>query len=62
MRLADLQWRLGDFASVGMTYRRCLALSEQAYLDPVRQLSERDRQRIEQRLEQMVNKGVGASS
>ena len=47
---ADMHWSLGQFDQACELYQRCLQLSNQAYLDPAKQLTESDRQEIEKRL------------
>ena len=46
----DLHWRIGRTQEAGGFYQRALHLSDQAYLDPLRQLSDADRRDIEDRL------------
>ncbi|MEX0778036.1 MAG: O-antigen ligase family protein [Phycisphaeraceae bacterium] len=48
--LADTFWMLGRADEARAEYRRALKLSDQAYLDPLTQLSETERGRIEARL------------
>ncbi len=52
MMLADLWWKTGNHADAMAEYRRCLKLSDQSYLDPLRQLSDADRRLVRERLEE----------
>ncbi len=50
VRLADIRWQLGAFASAQTTYHRALQISDQFYLDPDVQLPDDERTRITARL------------
>lgn len=50
LRLGDLYWQLRRIDDAKRMYARCEKLHEQAYLDPAKQLAERDLQRVRQRL------------
>ena len=50
LRAADLTWRIADRAKAVALYRRVLMLSDNAYLDPSRQLSETRRRHVKSRL------------
>jgi len=50
LSVADLTWRIGDRAKAAAFYRRVLKLSDNAYLDPSRQLSEQRRRHVMSRL------------
>lgn len=43
LQLADLYWHMNRHDDAGKIYRRCLLLDGQAYLDPAKQLTERQR-------------------
>jgi len=49
---AELADARGDHARAAELYRRTLELSDQAYLDPLKQLTDAQRQAIRRRLEQ----------
>ncbi len=49
LRLADLYWQMNRHDDAGRIYRRCLELHDQSYLDPARQLVEKDLARVRQR-------------
>ena len=46
---ADMYWRMGRPDDAKRLYQRCLLLDEQAYLDPGKQLNDKDRQRVRTR-------------
>ncbi len=46
---ADLLWRMGRHADAAASYQQALHLSEQAYLDPAKQLSDKDAKRCNER-------------
>lgn len=50
VQLAELYWQTGDRERAKAMYRRALELNEQSYLDPGKQLSERERGEIERRV------------
>lgn len=51
LRMGDLCWRAGDREQARALYGRCIELSEQAYLDPAKQLTDEQRRRVGERLE-----------
>ena len=48
---ADVLWRAGRTSEARRLYRRCLELDEQAYLDPLKQLPEKELWRVRERAE-----------
>ncbi|MFG0251214.1 MAG: O-antigen ligase family protein [Phycisphaeraceae bacterium JB051] len=56
MALADLYWEVGRVTEAKTMYEKTIKLSDQAYLDPGKQLSEKDRDRCMTRIRQASEK------
>ncbi|MCC6579659.1 MAG: O-antigen ligase family protein [Phycisphaeraceae bacterium] len=50
LALADLFWSMGRHDEAKTLYQRCIMLSDDAFLDPAKQLESKDRQRVDDRL------------
>jgi tetratricopeptide (TPR) repeat protein len=50
LHLADLYWQMGDPDRARVLYERCMALHDQAYLDPATQLDQDTLERVRTRI------------